>query len=369
MKEADYIDDGDNPPYEYQDPEEDGGEQDMVNMYTKSFSSKMLVAFSAAVGSFLLSNFLSNMIISHGILIVNAVLALAGAVMTFTNGYVADFLKAYGVLLILLVQRFQMKRFALQITRQVKGMLMLSERKYFPAATDNPWKYTPGPDGEDIKFSMMNTMASVGILGAIAGNKIGNMIPIIKMGWLFAIGGGGAAAYLATMSNGQGDFLRFVGWSLTVAYSDTRAAMRDVYFWEKTNVVFSVVVQLAKRLDSQYHIISKLQVAIAQLVAMVTVAIGRNSLNSNKDNSPPPPRAFPPTSNKGRRDGRDASMPIDGDYGHSDDAPSDEDGPPAHTAGGARTAGGGYEGYEGYREEGGYPPSSRTRYGSQRKSR
>ena len=99
MKEADYIDDGDNPPYEYQDPEEDGGEQDMVNMYTKSFSSKMLVAFSAAVGSFLLSNFLSNMIISHGILIVNAVLALAGAVMTFTNGYVADFLKAYGTAL------------------------------------------------------------------------------------------------------------------------------------------------------------------------------------------------------------------------------------------------------------------------------
>lgn len=268
-------------PYDEYNPngnEEEGIDHDLVASYMKSFPSKMMVASSAAVGSYFASGFLSNMIIGNAFFQVNAALAAAGLVLTFTKGFLASFLQAYGVLLILLVKRFNFKTFLLQLTRQVKSMLMVSERKYFPPNTDNPWKASPD---SQIQFSMINTMSGAGLLGAIVGWKILGLVPLLRLGWIGAIIGAAFTAYATTFRNGQGDMLRFVGWSVTGAYGELRVAMNDVQFWDKISVVFNLLVQLFKRLDGQYNIVSKLQFAFAQAIAMITMSVSKMKTESN----------------------------------------------------------------------------------------
>ena len=71
--------------------------KEFVQEYMKSFPTKVLVALSAAMGTFLLSSFISNMIVSQSNFAVNSGVALTGLVFTFLKGHIADFFKALGI--------------------------------------------------------------------------------------------------------------------------------------------------------------------------------------------------------------------------------------------------------------------------------
>lgn len=76
--------------------QEEQRESELVLQYTKKVHTKFLVALSAAMGSFCLSIFLSNMIFSKSILVINASVALGGLLLTFMKGHAADFFRALG---------------------------------------------------------------------------------------------------------------------------------------------------------------------------------------------------------------------------------------------------------------------------------
>ena len=107
-----------------QDDHSQVDEEDVVVQYTKSLPSKLMVAVSAAAGSYVLANFLSHMSVGKSSWKVNIVVAVAGLAATFMKGHLADFCTAVGMFM-LRVRRFMLLSLIMLMCMLLMCMLFL----------------------------------------------------------------------------------------------------------------------------------------------------------------------------------------------------------------------------------------------------
>ena len=141
---------------------------------------------------------------------------------------------------------------------------MLSPRKPFPAS-ENPWKYAPKPDSNDIEFSMIRVVIGTILFGGITGSIISGPIPLFP-GWLGVLIGAVSFGYIATTQDSRGDLLRYIGWALNDALSDAFTAASDVKLYDKCSVVLSTAFGFLNGIDQRYKIVEKLKAIITMII-------------------------------------------------------------------------------------------------------
>ena len=214
-------------------------EYDIIVKYTKSVLSCILVAFSASVFIFLLTNIIVSFTISSIPYYVTFSIALVGFIATFIPNDIGNFSRSSGVFLILLLQQNQhFLTFCMRLCQYMLAVLMLTKRKGFPHIGD-PWKYKPysidrrssrGRVAADIddrdddmmsnqlsppppmvieNYSMMKIIIASVILGGMIGRLIAKPIPLFP-NWIGSLLGAGFLAYVSTMGDTRGDITRYV---------------------------------------------------------------------------------------------------------------------------------------------------------------
>lgn len=256
---------------------------DLVTRYTSEISTKIIVSIAAAISCALLAHFLSLMLISYSSVIATSIVSIGAIFYTFKEGTIGDFCRSIGVLCILLFKRARFKHFVTKFVSQMKGLLMLGERRNFPPFTENPWKYFPS-EGEDdvLNFKMMNTIIGLVLSGAVIGWKIAKQIPLLP-GWIGAIGGASSLGYGGTLRDGRGDMLRFLGHSLHATIREISQIMDDVNLRETLGVVLGQIVSFLQNLDEKFGIMEKVQALLAEMMKVVKAIIGNAQSNSRND--------------------------------------------------------------------------------------
>ena len=246
----------------------------IVDSYIESLSSRLAVAFAAGVTTYLLTMLLSLMVINKSFKEFNAAFACIGICFTFLHSKLAGFFRALGVFSILLIKGFKFQNYIFRCYKQIKGMLMLSERKNFPPFSDNPWKYLPMEGEEDIEFKMVSCIIAISMLGGAVVWRVTKMIPLFP-GWIGAIGGAAIFGFGSTASDGRGDMLRFIGWSLTALLTEISYASDDVELKERAAELFSQIVAIATKIDKNYGVISKGKYFLAEMTKIIVSMISK----------------------------------------------------------------------------------------------
>lgn len=247
----------------------------LVSSYLQDTSSKTLVAVAAAATTAVLTHFISIMVVSFSSILVLVGIALAAFVYTFREGDLGDLSRSLGVFCILLFSRAKFYQFIANFISQLKGMLMIGERRQFPPFTDNPWKYKPLEDDVDLEFKMTNALLGLILSGAFIGWKIAKQIPFFP-GWIGALGGSSMLGYAGTFRDGRGDMLRFLGHSLHSVVKEVSTIAEDVELRATVGVVLARVAALLHGWDEKLHIVEKLQLLMKEIVRIVRVALGRS---------------------------------------------------------------------------------------------
>lgn len=240
---------------------------DIVSQYMASTPSKLIVILSSFVSYYLLSSFLLKMIFSKAPFYLSICIAAMSSLSCFINGNFAEFTKALGVCMILLVRRAKIRTFFTLFLKQVMSATMLSRRQSFPPS-ENPWKYAPRPDTNDIEFSMIRVLMAIIIFGGIAGSIVSGPIPLFP-GWLGALIGAAGFGVISTTHDSRGDLLRYIGWALNNTLGDIFKAAADVQLYDKSSVVLSNAFAFGNKLDQKYKVIEKLKAIITIIISTV----------------------------------------------------------------------------------------------------
>jgi hypothetical protein len=129
---------------------------------------------------------------------------------------------------------------------------MLSQRKPFPPS-ENPWKYAPRPDTNDIEFSMIRVLMATILFGGIVGSIISGPIPLFP-GWLGTLIGASGFGFISTTHDSRGDLIRYIGWALNDALGDIFKAASDVQLYDKSSVLLSNAFAFGNKLDQRYKV-------------------------------------------------------------------------------------------------------------------
>lgn len=256
---------------------------DAVPAYTKTFISKVLVATTSGMSSFMLFYVLLKMVFSRANVPVVLVLAAICSLSCFTKGDLANFSKALGVFTLLISRRTKPGNFLFQTMKGVRSLVMLSARQPFPP-TDNPWKYSEPPRGSGIPFSMMNAMIGVVIMGFVTGWSVSKFIPFFP-GWLGSIGCAVIFGYQCTLRDSKGDVFRYFGYAANALLSEVTTTAEDVLLKEKTSVVLGRIFAFVHRLDQSYQIIDKIKALLANLVSHIMSLVRR--VQTDMEAAPP----------------------------------------------------------------------------------
>ena len=240
----------------------------VVASYMKSTVSKIIVALAAALSSSLLFHLASNLAFSRASLAVTLSLSCLCALSCFINGDFAEFSKALGVFTLLISRRTRPAKFLLRSLKQVRSLLMLSERNPFPSDA-NPWKYSGFPHGAGLPFSMMNAMIGVVVTGFLTGWSVSKCIPFFP-GWLGSIACAAIFGYFCTLRDSRGDSLRYIGYAVNALMSEITTTAEDVYLKEKTSIVIGKMFAFVHRLDTKYQIITKITSFLGTVVGRGT---------------------------------------------------------------------------------------------------
>lgn len=177
----------------------------IVEKYTKSLPSLVLVACSSSVFVYLASTMLLNFMLSNAPLYATLALAAAGFLATYVPGEAGTFSRSSGVFLLLLAQRASLHAFLGRLVRQLLALIKITRRAGFPSLED-PWRYRPrGP--KDIDFNMTSVMIASVLLGGLLGWSIGRSIPLLPT-WIGTLTGVGFLAYFCTLQDTVGDLIR-----------------------------------------------------------------------------------------------------------------------------------------------------------------
>ena len=187
------------------------------------------------------------------------VAALICSSFVFLQGDFADFTRSLGVFSILLSKNFTIHKFLPKFLRQFHAAIHFSSRKPFPPSTsNNPWRYIPLSETEDLQFSMTNTLLTMIIVGAIFGWNVVKPIPLFPS-WIGAILGASIIGYGSTLTNARGDFLRFLGYTLVMILSEVMIIADDVQLRAKTSIILGQLFFFCRGIDQQFHIINTLK--------------------------------------------------------------------------------------------------------------
>eukprot|EP01038_Epipyxis_sp_PR26KG_P010526 gene10526-14142_t len=275
-----YESDNPQPYYQTEKSDYSNTADDVVYYYTKSSTSKAIVAVSAGLSSAFLAIFTFKMVISwvppSPII---GIIGLLGLLQTYLKGDLGDFCRSIGVFTILIVTRARIGSFLLGFIRQLRGLTMLSVRSPFPPG-DNPWNYVPEVNEPDIGFSMTYSLLGVVLSSAYIGWALAKKIPFFP-GWIGALSLSGVLGYAGTFNDTRGDTIRFIGHSLTALFTHLSLAMDDVKLKEKIRVLFGKILHFIRILDQRYDIIGKLQVFWQKLIQQITTAMKRSDMNDN----------------------------------------------------------------------------------------
>lgn len=148
---------------------------------------------------------------------------------------------------------------------------VVTSRRPFPSS--NPWQYQPS-DEEDLTFAMIPTLLIISVSCAYLGWSLAKPIPLVP-NWLVALAAAGGGAYAATLQDTLGDLLRLYGHTLHQGLSEMLYTADEVHLRTTTAVLVGRVLFFLKGVDSQYHVVSKLQFLLAQFIAYVTMLVYR----------------------------------------------------------------------------------------------
>ena len=265
--------------------DQNGASVDILDEYTSTISSKILVAFSSACFTTVLVGFLCMMITSTW----SPVLVLPFTVLFF----VASFKKssdlgklsiAFGVVNILLLRRAKPSSTLSEFFFYLRGAFNLTQRRPYPPS-ENPWAHRFDPDDPNsIQFGMYSTILAIMLLGSTIGSNIAKQIPLFPT-WIGALGAAGFCGYTSTLRDGRGDLLRFLGNSVVQCWSTFSEVSGEVELWDKLNKVSGKSMGHLSKLDSKYKIIDKLKFALAMLIGKVSSMSNqvRNDMQGNDD--------------------------------------------------------------------------------------
>ena len=169
--------------------------------------------------------------------------------------------------MILIIRRAKIGIFFTLFFKQMTSATMLSKRKPFPPA-ENPWKYSPRPDTNDIEFSMIRVIMATVLFGGIAGSIISGPIPLFP-GWLGALIGAAGLGFIATTHDSRGDLIRYIGWALNDALGDVLKAAADVHLYDKSSIVLSNAFAFGNKLDQKYKVLEKVKAIITMLISTI----------------------------------------------------------------------------------------------------
>jgi hypothetical protein len=166
---------------------------------------------------------------------------------------------------IVLIEQAKVHLFLAKLVSQLKGLLMLSERREFP----------PLESALGRQYSSTNTLVSLSVCGSVAGWRAAKAIPFFP-GWIGAIAGAASAGYAGTFQDGRGDFLRFLGHTVCALLGEVSAAAGEVALREKFAVLFSLLARLVKTVDGQFDLAAKGQALMQVLVRIVSSLLVKN---------------------------------------------------------------------------------------------
>mmetsp|Transcript_10318 Transcript_10318/g.9966 ORF Transcript_10318/g.9966 Transcript_10318/m.9966 type:complete len:388 (+) Transcript_10318:182-1345(+) len=245
--------------------------EDLVDLYTKKFPSKIMVSVCSGICSSILLSLIMKMVINQVFPMVVVALSICCSFSCFTkkNSDINEFSKALGVFFLLLIQRAKPKTFVSQFTKQVTATVMATSRKPFPPS-ENPWKYNYDPEVKgSIKFKMINSIVGIILCGTVIGWSISRYVPLLP-GWLGAVTSAAFLGYLGTLKDSIGDVLRFVGYSLDECMTYLFATSNDVLLGEKSTVLFQRIFSIILRFEKQNKIFEKLSLYFGKIIEMMT---------------------------------------------------------------------------------------------------
>ena len=229
------------PSYEEEDYFEEHQEhlepQDVLDQYTSTVSSKLLVGVSASLFSAMLFSVLSLMLTSRWSPVVTLPISLMFFFSTFRKASdLGQLARAFGVINILLMRRANISKSLADLFLYVRAAVNLAKRNPYPPS-ENPWSHRFLPDDPNsIQFSMYSTILAVMLLASSVGSNIAKPIPLFP-NWIGALIGAGFCSYFCTLRDGRGDLLRFIGNSVVNCWSAFSEAAEEVDLWSKLNKV------------------------------------------------------------------------------------------------------------------------------------
>lgn len=120
------------------------------------------------------------------------------------------------------------------------------------------------------------TSALLGVLlcAAYTSWLLARRIPLLP-NWIGALGGAATVGYAATLPDGRGDLLRYVGFCLVSCFAVATATMDDVLLKEKLSALLGHMLFFSKAVDDKYRVLSRLQFLLAALISRITMVISR----------------------------------------------------------------------------------------------
>ena len=250
--------------------QDSNGEIDILDEYTSTISSKILVAISSACFTTIVASFLCMMITSKW----SSVLVLPFTALFFVSSFrkSSDLGKlsiAFGVINILLLRRAKPSKTMMEFFFYLRGAFNLTNRRPYPPS-ENPWSHRFNPDDPNsIQFSMYSTLLAIMLLGSTLGSNLAKPIPLFPS-WIGALGAAGFCGYTSTLRDGRGDLLRYMGNSIVNCWSAFAEMSTEVDLWNKLNKVTGKSMGHLSKLDSKYKIIDKLKFGLTILISKVS---------------------------------------------------------------------------------------------------
>jgi hypothetical protein len=121
---------------------------------------------------------------------------------------------------------------------------------------------------------MYTTLIAVTLVSASIGSSLAKPIPLFP-NWIGALLAGGFCGYSATLRDGRGDLLRFMGNSAVSVCGVFYETAGEVDLWSKLNKVSGKSLAYFSKMDQQYKFIEKAKFLLSMLTSRVVSASNR----------------------------------------------------------------------------------------------
>jgi hypothetical protein len=123
---------------------------------------------------------------------------------------------------------------------------------------------------EEIVYSMFNSMIALFFSGLFLGWNAVKPIPLFPS-WLGGLLGAAFIIYLSTFSDSNGDFIRFLAYTVTSTCGSLLNIADEVELRDKTGVILGQTLFFLHGIDKKFQIRKRFMVLLSEIIAKITM--------------------------------------------------------------------------------------------------